>query len=195
MNFDEAFKHVQEGTATDEEKRYVADQLEAASRLLKDDVQLVNPPIAQADHDDIKKAKKKFKWRYIVIPVTVIICVVVAIGAILGGVFGSAAGYAKQNMKYGKSACIDMAIAKVVQDAGTFYGVEIDPSRVIVKRGDTHKDFQYNSFNIKNSYYCYYIELEANVVSPNGRFVELEYEIKVDTRRGDAVVIERDMDD
>ena len=95
MNFDDAFKHCQEGVATEEEKQFVKEQLAKANEFLKSESIRDESPVKEADVEDVRKAKKKFKWQYIVIPICSIVCVLLVIAAILGGVFGSAASYAK----------------------------------------------------------------------------------------------------
>lgn len=191
MNFEEALKHCQEGTATEEEIAYVNAQTKAASSLF--DAAPSAAPIAPADANDVKKAKKKFKMRYILIPVLVIVLCVAAIGAILGGVFGSAASYANKQIKFGKDACIVAAQECAFADA-TLKGVTINPQTIRVDRKDIKKDFEYNDSNLKDSYYTYYIELKAYGNDATGRLYEVEYEIRVDTRNGNATVVDFDLD-
>lgn len=102
MNFDEAFEHCKNGVATEEEKQYVKQQLEKANEFLNSESVREDSPVKEADAEEVKKAKKKFKWQYVVIPVCSLIGVLMAIAAILGGVFGSAASYAKNPLRFQK---------------------------------------------------------------------------------------------
>ena len=86
MNFEEAFARYKDGIATEEEKAFVRQQLEIANAFVADDEKRQSIPVAEASDDDVKKAKKKFKWRYVVIPALSLICTLLAIAAILGGV-------------------------------------------------------------------------------------------------------------
>lgn len=192
MNFEEALRHVREGSATDEERAYVMAQIDFMNKFLGDDQKMPSAPIAEANREEVKQAKKKFKWRYVVIPVVTIVLIIVAIGAILGGVFGSAAFYAKDAMKFGKGSSVEVARQYALNDAAA-RGYTFASANDLM-RGDVKRDFEYNDSNLKNSYYTYYIELKGYAKDANNRYVELEYEIRVDTRNGNANIVEFDID-
>lgn len=187
MNFDEAFKHCQDGVATEEEKQFVKEQLAKANEFLQNESVREESPVKEADAEEVKKAKKKFKWQYIVIPFCSLVCVLAVIAAILGGVFGSAASYAKKSAVYSKSACIDIAKAKAfefVSDSSNFTYVNA-ASKDDFKTEDVDADFNYNGKDLKNSYYTYIVELEV-------KRSDFEIKIEVDTRNGDCRVIKVD---
>lgn len=187
MNFDDAFKHCQEGVATDEEKQFVKDQLAKANEFLKEESLREESPVKEADAEVVRKAKKKFKWQYIVIPACSIVCVLLIIAAILGGVFGSAASYAKDAVFYKKSACVDIARQKAyefVSESPNYTFVTVN-GKEDFHVDDVEADFNYNGKDLKSSYYTYIVELEV-------KRYDFEIEIEVDTRTGDCKVIKVD---
>ena len=150
MNFEEAFARYKDGIATEEEKAFVRQQLEIANAFVADDEKRQSVPVAEASDDDVKKAKKKFKWRYVVIPALSLICALLAIAAILGGVFGSAASYAKRSVVFGKNDCEVIAREKLE---------EVIPSSILPSLASTFEvddvdtEFNYVAHDIKKSYY------------------------------------------
>ncbi|MEG2274693.1 MAG: hypothetical protein RSC44_05100, partial [Clostridia bacterium] len=110
MNFEDAFKHYQEGTATAEEKEYVTDELakaKAFSPLLDDEGLNVTPvTLAEADIRDVRMAKKQFKWRKLVTGISGIGLTLVLIAMLLGTVFGIASNFANQNIVYNREESV-----------------------------------------------------------------------------------------
>ncbi len=187
MNFDVAFKHFEDGVATEEEKQFVKEQLAKANAFLQKESVREESPVKEADAEDVKKAKKKFKWRYIVIPICSLVCALLVVGAILGGVFGSAASYAKKSALYSKSACIDIAKTKALEFVANSTNLTYvnATSKDDFKIEDVDADFNYNGKDLKSSYYTYIVELEE-------KFSDFEIKIEVDTRNGDCKVIKID---
>ncbi len=180
MNFEEAFAHYKDGVATEEEKTFVKEQLAIANQVVADDEKRAPAQFVEASKEDVKKAKKKFKLRYIVIPVISIVCVLLVVASILGGVFGSAATYASNAVVYNRFECKEVAYSHVkslIESGGlpTPVGeIEID---------DVDREFNYVAHDIKKSYYSYYVELEYDgaVHSGEGK-QEIEVIVEVDTR-------------
>ena len=89
MNYEEAFRHYREGTATDEEKAFVLDELakaKALSTLLDDEALAVKPaPIKQAEAEDVRSAKHHLVVKRALAALITIAVIIVALGAILGG--------------------------------------------------------------------------------------------------------------
>ena len=182
MNFDEAFEHCKNGVATEEEKQYVKQQLEKANEFLNSESVREDSPVKEADVEEVKKAKKKFKWQYVVIPVCSLIGVLMAIAAILGGVFGSAASYAKKAVAFSKAECAALAKDKAYEfvtdrSLPSILGVTSKDDFVV---DDMDREFNYSGSDIKNSYYSWIVELEA---------YDFEIKIEVDTRNGNCKVI------
>lgn len=188
MNFEEAFKHCQEGTATQTEKEFVADELakaKALSSLFDDEGVNVTPaPIAEADKREIKAAKKRFQWKKLVYAFCAIAATLLIIAAVLGGVFGSAAAYANENIVYGEGACVQFAkeyAFNFLNDPNGIYpgsSFISSPDDLIVD--DVDKKFNYDEKRIKKSYYVYRVELKAGGLS---------IEVEVDTRFPNACVL------
>ncbi len=186
MNFDEAFKHYQEGTASEEEKAYVKEQLALANEFLADDDAKLSPaPCKEAEDDDVKKAKKTFKWKYIIVPVCTIVAVLLVVAAILGGVFGFAASSAKDSAGYKKYECIEIARDKAfefLQDATMPMATRIESADELVL-DDVDLEFNYNGRHLENSYYSYFVEFV---------FYNVDIELEVDTRTGYCKVVDVD---
>lgn len=180
MNFDEAFKRCQDGTATPEERDFVKQQIELANQMLADDAKVESAPIKEAGVEEVKKAKKKFKWRYIVIPICCIISSLLIIGAILGGVFGSAASYAKKSANYHKYDCEVAAMYYVDQllldgtipEKAPQSQFEID---------DVDLEFNYVGYDITQSYYSYFVKIEYEAKIGSG-YKDVKVIIEIDTR-------------
>lgn len=187
MNFEEAFKHCQDGTATQEERDYVKSQLDAANTFM-DERPAEPAPVKEAEKEDVKRAKRKL-IRYIVAPVCAILCALLIVGAILGGVFGFASTSAKESAKYDKAACAEIAMNRAfnqmtaILPAGISTNVYQDINYYQVD--DIERHFQYDGKNLKHSYYVYIVEVSI---------VENEFKIEVDTRNGNTRIIEQDLD-
>lgn len=167
MNFDEAFKHYSEGTATEEEKAFVKDELakaKAFSPLFDDEGLNVTPaPIKEAEANEIRAAKKEFKWSKIIYAVCGVGLILIVVAAILGGVFGAASNYANENIVYGKEQCVEFA----KQYAYDFLvnnplgGFDFISGPDDLKVDDIDKEFNYDGSDLEKSYYEYRITLET----------------------------------
>lgn len=188
MNFEEAFKHCQDGTATQEERDYIKSQLDAANTFMEDERPNGPTPVKEAEKADVKRAKKKL-IKYIIAPICAVFCALVVVGAILGGVFGFASASAKKSAKYDKGACVEIAMNTAFN-----YMVGILPPTIStniyedinsyqVDSVDRH--FQYDGTHLDHSYYIYIVEVSI---------VDNEFEIEVDTRNGNTRIREKDLD-
>ncbi len=190
MDFEEAFAHYKEGTATPEETELVKAEIakaKAISELIDEERIVIEPaPVNEVEKEDVKKAKKQFKHKFVIIALCSFVAFILVAGAILGGVFGFAASSANKSIEYGKEECIDIAINKFVEMYNTtkFAGMpEISAENCYVE--DVDKDFHVES-KLKNSFYTYEIEIEA---------VGIEGTMRIDTRTGEIygrANIERD---
>ena len=98
MKFDEAYEKVLNGTATEEEREYVREQVRKAEQIdsiLKNEDRA--PVTKNVDTETVKKARKQFtvKGALIVIMI-VMLCMIIVAGAVCGGVFGTAVSSAKK---------------------------------------------------------------------------------------------------
>ena len=89
MRFDEAYEKVLNGTATDEEKEYVREQVKKAEQidnLLRSEERA--PVTTTADTETVRKARKQFTMKGAVIVVMIVmLCLII--------VAGYAAGYSE----------------------------------------------------------------------------------------------------
>lgn len=182
MNFEDAFKHYKEGTATEEERQLVLDELakaKALSSLMDDDALAVNPaPVAEADINEIKAAKKQFKAKNLIIALGSICAVLVVIGAILGGVFGYAASCAKKQIVYDKPQCIALAKTELIAFINNSPMPLLPINETNLRVDDVDADFHFEA-DLGDSYYSYKVELET----PDGT----DYVVNIDTRTGKRI--------
>jgi hypothetical protein len=179
MNFDEAFKHYREGTATEEEKILVHDELAKAkgfSTLFDDEGINVTPaPIKEAEVSEIRAAKKEFKWSKIIYALCGVGIILVVLAIILGGVFGAASSYADKQIAFDKVQCVQSAkqYAYEFLVSNPMGGFDFISSPDDLKVTDVDKEFRYDASDIEKSYYEYRVTLETHT---------LEIKIDVDTR-------------
>lgn len=195
MNYDDAFKHYKEGTANDEEKEFVKQEIakaRALASLLEDDSVSANAAeIKRADAEEIKAAKKEFSWRGMLIGLIAMIVLIVAVGVVLGCVFGAAAGYANDSIAVTKEEAVEYAKAAAYADAtdpnkfGPAVFVGDNTFFLDEKYSDIDRKFNIEA-NLQQSYYTYSIEVKG--YDENG--FEWEYKIGVDTRTGNCIVLD-----
>ena len=195
MNYDDAFKHYKEGTANDEEKEFVKQEIakaRALASLLEDDSVSANAAeIKRADAEEIKAAKKEFSWRGMLIGLIAMIVLIVAVGVVLGCVFGAAAGYANGSIAVTKEEAVEYAKAAAYADAtdpkkfGQAVFVGDNTFFLDEKYSDIDRKFNIEA-NLQQSYYTYSIEVKG--YDENG--FEWEYKIGVDTRTGNCIVLD-----
>ena len=181
MNYEDAFRHYREGTATDEEKAFVLDEIakaKALSSLLDDEGLAVKPaPIKEAEVKDVKDAKHRMIMRRVLGGLIAVVVILLALGAILGGVFGSAAAYARDNAVWEKAEAItiakDYARAHAEQNGFVVSHVFSDLPR------DVDEDFNFET-DLKSSFYSY--KVDVTVWTNDGW--EFEYEIEVNSHTG-----------
>lgn len=179
MNFEEAYKKLRDGTASDEEAAFVARELENVRRIsaILDDPGLSRPGIGEADMETVRKARKAFDHKTMIRTVTIVLCSLMAIAAIVCSILFipsniSAAG----KVELSKQQAVDAAYACLVEQVGeeqarSFY---VDYA---------HRHLRYAG-SIFDGVYVYKVEFE----DVYGR----EYEIEVNSSSGYAVI--RDID-
>ncbi len=177
MKFEELYQKYIDGTATEEEKAFVEEEIAKAKKLSAIiDSQDAKRVVAPVEKDDVKKAKKQYTLRSIVMIVAVsFIALVVAAGAVCGGVFGTAVTSAK-NLSHFETTneageCAKRYVVNNLNDNGSLIVTEIDRS-LVTREG------------LNKAYYTYEVEVQ----SLNGK----EYDIVVDGRNGECKVIEID---
>lgn len=199
MNYDDAFKHYKEGTANDEEREFVKQEIakaRALASLLEDDSVSANAAeIKRADAEEIKAAKKEFSWRGMLVGLIAMIVLIVAVGIVLGCVFGAAASYAKDSIVVTREAAATYAVEAAYADAtnSTKYGAAVFVGENTFFLDEKYSDID-RKFNLetdlKKSYYTY--EVEVKGYDDNG--FEWDYKIGVDSRTGNCIVLDFDRD-
>ncbi len=179
MDRDQAFINYREGTATDEERMFVMQELERAKALsaLFDDDEFEKRAVAlkQAEINQVKRAKKQLLLKQINITLACVFCVMLIIGAVLGGVFGMANTYAKRNVVFDRAKCSEIAILSAVDilnnsDQNTS-GIVFAESDLQVT--DIDRFFNYRA-DIDDSYFVYEVEIES---TKGGYTAEIEMEV------------------
>lgn len=193
IEFDAALEHVQKGIASEQEKLYVMSQTAAANALFSDSSRATSAPVKEASGEDVKKAKKSFKKRYVLIPLCVLIAVIVALGAILGGVFGFAASSANKNIKFDQSQCKQLAIDYVFANQLDIPGVTVAFEKNDLWIDDCEKEFRYNSKNLGESSYYYKITVEGRKFDGLFKY-ELEVDLLINTKTGNIGVDKTEFD-
>ncbi len=199
LEFEEALDHVQQGTATEREKLYVKSQMAAANAFFSNDFRRSGAPVREASGAEVKKAKKSFKMRYIVIPICVVMVVILAVGAILGGVFGFAASSAHKNMTISRDECKQLAKQYVLDRQRQIF-VELEQTTFNADQlyiEDDERHFNYNEHDLSASYYSYEIEVKGRLFVEGGvrkPVVEIEVKVEVNSKTGNIYVLERDID-
>ena len=196
MNYEEAFKNYENGTATEEEKAFVKAELEKAKALasiIDDDKVVETPsPILEADVEEIKTAKKQFKIKHLLFALGAVAMLLAMVGAILGGVFGYAASSAKKQVTVNKTKAVEIGRAELLDwlndmrsdinnqlglPAGTLmYTIEE------IRAEDVDVDFNYE-LPLDESYYIYKVEFEAR---------DTDYKVFIDSRGGRVIRIKID---
>ena len=172
MKYDDAFTHYKDGTANDEEKEFVEQELAKARALvsmLDDDSVAARPAeVKRAEAAEVKEAKKQFSWHRLMIGLVAIIVLLVAVGA--------------------------LAIQAAYEDAvssewGATAFVGENNFRLDERPDEVDRKFVLGS-NIKDSYYVY----EIDVKGWDENRVEWEYEIDIDARSGGALIVKVERD-
>ena len=179
MNFEEAYKKLQEGTATDEEAAFVARELENVRKIrsILDDPDQFDPGIRQAEIETVQKARKAFNHKTTLRTIVVVLCSLLAIAAIVCAILFIPSNIsASGKVKLSKEQAVDAAYACLVDAVG-----EEQAKQFYVDYAHRHLRYVGSVFD---AIYVYKVEYE----DVRGR----EYEIEVNSNSGYTVI--RDMD-
>ncbi len=179
MNFEEAYRKLQEGTATDEEAAFVARELENVRKIrsILDHPDLSDPGISRAEIETVKKARKVFNHKTTLRTIAVVLCILLAVAVIVCAILFIPSNIsASGKVKLSKEQAVDAAFSCLEEEVGweqakLFY---VDYA---------HRHLRYVE-NIFDAIYVYKIEFEDAL----GR----EYEIEVNSNSGYTVI--RDID-
>ena len=179
MNFEDAYKKLRDGTATDEEAAFVARELENVRRIssILDNPELSDPGIGQAEMDTVQKARKVFNQKTLIRTVVVVLCSLLVIAAIVCAILFIPSNIsASGKVTLSKEQAVEVAHACLVEELG-----EEEAGRFYVDYAHRHLRYVGSIFD---AIYVYKIEYE----DIHGR----EYEIEVNSNSGYTVI--RDID-
>ena len=179
MNFEDAYKKLRDGTATDEEAAFVARELENVRRIssILDNPELSDPGIGQAEMDTVQKARKVFNQKTLIRTVVVVLCSLLVIAAIVCAILFIPSNIsASGKVTLSKEQAVEAAHACLVEELG-----EEEAGRFYVDYAHRHLRYVGSIFD---AIYVYKIEYE----DIRGR----EYEIEVNSNSGYTVI--RDID-
>lgn len=178
MNFEDAYKKVQGGAATEEEIAFVAHELDKLRRINEILEQpLVSPVMQETDRQTIEKAKKRHncKTTLRIILVTLISLMVIA-ALVCGIIFIPSLTSASRNQKLGREECLELAKTFLSDYSGE------NTAKYVIK--DIDKELRIPA-GLTNAIYVYEIEM----ISPEG----ICYEMEVSTKSGYVVLTDIDV--
>ena len=183
-NFDKLYEKIQDGTATDEEKRLFKAEIDKARRISaildeEIDSERINEDskIAEADITTVRKARKTFNTKLMIKIIVISVCSLLLVAAIVCGIiFIPSVTSAKRNEVFDRDEVIEIAkdyLAEYI-DGGIdgFYIHDID------------KDLQING-HLTNAVYEYEIEFRNENRD--------EYEVTVNAKSGYAIMTDVDL--
>ena len=179
MNFEDAYRKLREGTATDEEAAFVARELENIRRIsaVLDDPALSDPGISRAEVDTVQKARKAFNRKTLLRTVLITLGSLLAVAAVVCAILFIPSNIsASRKLKITKAQAVEAAYACLAEQVG-----EEDARAFYVDYAHRHLRYVGSIFD---AIYVYKVEFE----DAHGR----EYEIEVNGNSGYTVI--RDMD-
>lgn len=179
MNFEEAYRKLREGTATDEEAAFVARELENVRRIssILDDPVLSDPEISKAKLETVQKARKAFNHKALIRTVVIVLCSLLIIAAVVCSILFIPSNIsASGKVKLTKEQAVEAAYACLVKEVGEKQAEDFYVDYA-------HRHLRYVG-SIFDAVYVYKVEFE----DPHGR----EYEIEVNSNSGYTVI--RDVD-
>ena len=181
MNFEEAYKKLREGTATDAEAAFVARELENVRRIssILEDPALSDPGISKAKLETVQKARKEFNKKTALRTVAVVLCSLLILAAVVCSVLLipsnlSAAGKVKLTKQQAVEAAYGCLAKEVGEEQAEKFHVDY-----------AHRHLRYVG-SIFDAVYVYKVEFE----DLHGR----EYEIEVNSNSGYTVIRDIDLD-
>ncbi|MBE6673213.1 MAG: hypothetical protein E7599_06810 [Ruminococcaceae bacterium] len=177
MNFDQVYEKYLNGTATEEEKAYVEAEIAKAKKLSEiiDSLE-AKRVIESADTEKVKAAtrtmKKKFGLRAALISLLVLVILGLSITVSILGYVNLKAHNAAE---YDKQECFELA-KKCVNDHGDVLSTDL----AVV---EWDRDLRIVNGKLSKAIYVYEIEVRKGTV---------EYEVEVNSRTGEAVIVDVD---
>ncbi len=181
MNFEEAYRKLREGTATDEEAAFVARELENVRKIssILDAPDLSDPGIDRAEMATVQQARKSFNRKSLVRTITVVLCSLLALAAIVCGVLFIPSNIsASRKATLSKEQAVAAAYALLEEEVG-----QEDAKKFYVDYANRHLRYTGSIFQ---GVYIYKVEFQDNR--------DREFEIEVNSSSGYTVIRDIDMD-
>lgn len=175
MNFEEAYKKLRDGTATDAEAAFVARELENVRKIsaILDDPALADPDLARAEKETVRQARRQFNRKTLVRTLIIVLCALAAVAALVCAVLFLPANLsASRSLRLSRDEAVEMAhaclVEQVGQEAAKDYYVDY-----------AHRHLRYTG-SIFQAVYVYKVEFENTAGG--------EYEIEVNGHSGYTAV-------
>lgn len=179
MNFEEAYKKLRDGTATDEEAAFVARELENLRKIraILDEPFRSDPGISRAEIETVQKARKAFNHKTLIrVLVIVMVSMIVVAALVCSILFIPSNISASGKLELSKEEAVETAYALLAEEVG-------DEGAERFHVDYAHRHLRYLG-SIFDAVYVYEVEFEDVYGS--------EIEIEVNAKSGYAVI--RDID-
>ena len=169
MDFESVYKKYVEGTANDEEKAFVEQELDKAQKMAEiiDVYQSYRPIDNECNMETVKKAQKKFAKKNAIRTLAITaVCIMLVATIVLASVFGTAFGSANKNCNVTAEEAKQIALQFVANTYGTG-GVPIVT--------ECKREIDYSS-DLRHSVFTYEIEIQFGLV--------YEIDVRVNAKTG-----------
>lgn len=194
MSFEKLYEKYMNGTASEEEIAYVEEEIAKARKLgeilessengngailpcgKENEKSAANGIFADADAEQVKKARKKHRLRSSVLTLCIsLLSAALVACAVAGAIFGTAIGSAKKNAKITEMQAKTIALE--------YYSANCSSSEATGEAyvKDFEKDLEFTK-KLKNSYYKYTLAV--------GRLGGYKIEIEIDSRSGAVTLVD-----
>lgn len=184
MDFEKAYEHFLNGTATEEEAEFVKTEIAKLKRIetILSDNPSERPTIEKTDREQVKKAKKQYTVKTFALTLSiVVISILIIAGAVCGGVFGTAVTSANASLNISDAQAKQLAIDYAKDYAEQNFSFA-NISAVVT---DFDKELKIEP-SLTRSRYIYYIEVKVSAA--------LELEMSIDAKSGFITLVDVDIE-
>lgn len=153
MNFEESYERFLNGTASDDEVNFVAEEIRKAKEIERILNLPAESPVFEAASDEtVIRARKSFNRKNLIRTLVVIICSLAFLAALVCGIlFIPSTLSARQSRKFTRDECTQIAI----ECAAQYFG-NSDESKFVVHDVDRHLSMRHG---LTKAVYMYEVEL------------------------------------
>lgn len=182
MNFEEAYRNLRDGIASNEEAAFVARELENVRRIsaLIDATNVSDPGIREAEEKTVRRARRVFNRKSLVRTLVAVLCCVVVLGALVCGLL-----FVPSNIS--ASSQLELTKDEAVAAARECLALQIGED----KAAGFYLDHVFRELRYEGSIFraVYVYDLEFEDAFGN------EYEVKVNGKSGYALISDVDFND